>query len=420
MECSKITKKGEGYLKKKLINKKMLKHKENLNVKKIKLINFISFLFGFSASVSGYIIALYFKQTYETNNIGVFYLISYIIILVLLLNLHKIVKRFGKSWSLCLFLFIKVLAALALVFLDVSLLGSLFIIVYIITLVLSFVNIDIVLESFSSDRMSGRIRGIYLTVLNAGFILGPFISMRLLDKFNFNGVFFVVFIFDLIIFLIAISKLQKVNHEFNRSLTIFKLIEGVLKRPNIVRVYYISFVLDFFYAMVTIYSFLYLLNIGMSLNDIGIIFTIMLLPFVLLQYPIGVLADKKTGEKELLIFSLLILGVSTLSIYFIESTSIIVWSIVLLTTRIGAALIEILRDSYFYKRIDGHDVDLIDFFRTTKPVAYILFAIISIVMLIYLPMKSIFVLTAVIAFLGIYPAFRLVDNKCEEEMKGHK
>ena len=86
-------------------------------------------------------------------------------------------------------------------------------------------------------------------------------------------------------------------------------------------------------------------------------------------------------------------------------------------TRVGAASLEMLRDSYFYKRIDSRDVDLINFFRTTLPVAYIVGSIISGVLLIYFPIKSVFIFIALLALTGIITALRLVDNKSEEEIK---
>jgi MFS family permease len=135
-----------------------------------------------------------------------------------------------------------------------------------------------------------------------------------------------------------------------------------------------------------------------------------------LEYPIGFLADKKFGEKEMIIMGLLLMGVSSASIFFIHSVSIVVWSLVLLFTRIGAATVETLRDSYFYKKIDGRDVDLISFFRTTRAVAYMVATGVSAMLLIIAPMKYIFLLVAGLVLIGLYPAIRLVDNKSEAEL----
>jgi MFS family permease len=176
-------------------------------------------------------------------------------------------------------------------------------------------------------------------------------------------------------------------------------------------------VLEFFYTLMVIYSPIYLLNLGYSWENIGLIFTAMLVPFVLLQYPAGFLADKKMGEKELLIASIMVMAVSTIVIYFIGTGTVLIWAIVLFATRIGAALIEILRDSYFFKRIDAGDVDMIHFFRTAIPLAVIASSVLSSFMLFVLPIKYVFLLIGVIVFSALYPAFKLVDNRCEAELR---
>jgi len=111
------------------------------------------------------------------------------------------------------------------------------------------------------------------------------------------------------------------------------------------------------------------------------------------------------------------MGLSTLYFYFETSSNIYVWAIILFITRIGASFIEVLRDSYFYKRIDAGDVDLIDFFRTSRPVAYICATGLASIILLFFPLKIIFLLLSIIIFSALYSAFELVDNKSEFEIK---
>lgn len=393
-----------------------LAHDEKLNTKKIKLINFISFLMGFSQAMIVYVMSYYFKTASGIDSPGVFYLISYLIVLLALLNFHKIIKRFGKPATFYFSFLVKITAMALLIILGPSLLSVVVLIIYIIFANLSWVGLDNILESFSIDRMSGRIRGLYLTIVNAGFIFGPFISTRILDNSNFHGIFMTLLLLDSVIFVIALVGIRNVSREFNQRESVFELIKRVLKRKNVMRSYYMSFALHFFYALMVIYTPLYLLSLGIQWKDIGIIFSIMLVPFILLQYPAGRLADKKLGEKELLILALFLMGVSTLTVYFINSSAVAVWAIVLFSTRIGAALLEILSDSYFYKRIDGGDVDIIDFFRTARSVAYITASVLSVFLLLFFPLKTVFLLIAVVVFSALYPAFRLSDNISEKEM----
>ena len=389
---------------------------EKLEEKKVKIINFISFLMGFSQAMLIYVMAYYFKIASGSEDVGLFYFISYAILLLVLLNFHKIIRVLGKS-NVFYFSIIGAIAVTAfLIFSEPSYLGIGLLMLYIIFINLSWVSMDVILESFSTDKMSGRIRGIHLTLINAGYLAGPFLSTKILQNFDFRGIFIFLLVFNSLVFVVSLIGLRKMNHRFDAKLRVRDVLKKVFKNKDIQKVYYLSLALDFFYALMVIYTSIYLLSIGISWDKIGIIFTIMLVPFVILQYPVGLLADKKMGEKELLITSLILMAISTFSIYFTHSSRIWVWGLILLTTRVGAAMLEILRDSYFYKKIDGRDVDLINFFRTSMPVGYILAAGSSFLLLLFFPIKSVFILVAIAVALALIPAFLLKDNKCEKEM----
>ena len=394
----------------------MFRHRENFDGKKIKLAGFISFLMGFSQAILLYVMSTYFKLASGTENVGIFYAISYGIFLIILLNLHKFVRRLGKANVFYFSLLAKIVVISLLIFNDPGAIGILLLTAYIILGHIEWVALDIIIESFSADKLSGRIRGLHLTIVNAGFLVAPFVSVYILDSVGFYGIFIFSLMMNALVFVFSLVGFRLANHKFERKLKIMDVIKKALKRKNIRRIYYISFVLEFFYALMVIYTPIYLRDLGYSWEDVGKIFTVMLVPFVLVQYPMGYLADKKFGEKEFLIISIILMALATAGAYFVGGASVIVWSSMLFLTRIGAALIEILRDSYFYKRIDGRDVDLIDFFRTTVPVAYIAAAILSSAALFFLPVKFIFILAGAVVISAIYPAIRLVDNKCEKEI----
>jgi MFS family permease len=392
----------------------MLQHEEKLDRGKIKLISFISFLVGFSQAIIIYIMSSYFKLIAGTENVGLFYLISYSIIFLILINLHKVVRSLGKSRVFCFAILIKIISAALLIYFTPSPVCMIFAALYLISAGVEWTALDVILESYSTDKMSGRIRGFHLTILNLGFLFGPLLSVKILEKFNFYGIFFALFLINVIVLIISLLGLSHVKHQFKHELSAWGVIKKMVRRKEIARIYYISFVLELFYALMIIYVPIYLLDLKFSWNDIGWIFTVMLVPFVLLQYPAGYLADKKWGEKKFLIISLIIMFFSTLAVFFTASKRVAIWAVILFATRIGAALIEILRDSYFYKEIDASDVDLIHFFRTAMPMGYIVATALSSVVLIFLPTKYSFIIIAVIVLSALYPAFRLKDIKFKD------
>mgnify|MGYP000974520694 CR=1 FL=1 len=391
-------------------------HDEQLNSKKIKLINFISFLIGFSQATVVYVFSTYFKDSSGTENVGIFYFVAYLFVLIFLLNLHKAVRKLGKSNVFYFSILAKIVVMVFLILLPPSWYSIPFLALYMVLVALIWTSLDVILESFSADKVSGRVRGLHLTIFNAGFLLGPLVSSQLMSNIGFSGIFLFSLVVDAFVLVFSLIGFRNVNHVFKQKLGVIEVIRKVFKRKDVMRIYWVSFALEFFYALMIIYTPIYLLDLGMSWQQIGLIFTLMLLPFVLIQYPAGILADKKMGEKELIIFAIVFMVLATLSVFFLNSMSVLVWGSVLFATRIGAALVEILRDSYFYKRIDGHDVDLINFFRTATPLGYIMAAIFSSVLLFFLPLKFVFILIALILFLSLYQAIKLDDNKCEKEI----
>lgn len=391
-------------------------HAEKKDYKKLFFIDVVSFLMGFAAALFAYILSSYFKEVMGTDNVGVVYFVAYVIVLALLLNLHKIIYIFGKSFILHVSFLIKIIAIVGLLSVPVSFTGIGFLILYTIAGTLSWSVLSLILESFSVDNESGRIRGAHLSISNVGFILGPLLSAQLLERYDFDGVFFVSLIVYMFVFILSLVYIRKTNHHFKQKIKVSELLRKVAKRKNILRIYYVSFVLEFFYALMLIYVPIYLLERGFNWDQLGVAFTIMLIPFVFIQYPAGLIADKKTGEKEILLFAFFILGVSTLLFYFSDSSDIMVWTTILLLGRIGAALAEVLRESYFFKRIDGNDVDIVNFFGTSRPVAFMVATAISSLVLIYFSVSIIFVVVAVVCFSAIYPIFKLADNKSEKEM----
>jgi MFS family permease len=394
----------------------MKKHNEQLDENRLKISSFVAFLMGFSQAVVAVIMSSYFQAASGTENVGFFYGFAYLIFLVILLNLHKLVRILGKSNIFYFSLVVKIIAILFLAMNAPSRTGELLLVLYMIMGSIEWVALDVIIEGFSVDSKSGRIRGLHLTIANAGYLFGPFVASYFMGNIGFQAIFIFALIFNSFVMIFALIGFRNVNHRFEQKLKVIDILRKAFARKDIMRIYYISFVLEFFYTLMVIYTPIYLRNLGYSWESIGVIFTAMLVPFVILQYPAGFLADKKMGEKEMLIFSIFLMGISTIAIYYIGSATVMIWAVALFVTRIGAALIEILRDSYFYKRIDAYDVDMIHFFRTSVPTATIAASILSSFVLFLLPVEFIFLLVGAVVLSALYPAFKLVDNKCEAEV----
>lgn len=387
------------------------KHKEKLDLPAIRTLDASSFILGASAALILYLESDYFKTATGSDNVTVFFIFAYSIALVLIFNWHRLIRAFGKKRVFLGNLFVKAVVVLTLANLPVGKTGILFLMGYIILTVLSWIDLDILLETCSRDKKTGQIRGAYLTIMNAGYLVAPFFAGTIIDKYGFQPVFFAAAMLIFAVWIICFFKLKNIDSTTAKGVNFMELLKKLSVRKNVLRIYYVSFLLEFFYALMIIYTPLYLLELGFSWTEIGIVFTIMLLPFVLFQYPAGWLADKKYEERDMIVFSLLVMAFSTLAIFFISSKSLFLWALVLFCTRIGASLIEVLRDSYFYKRIDCRDVDIINFFRSVRPAAYIIGLLIATPVAYCLHIRFVFPLISIFVITGIFAAKNMASSR---------
>ncbi|MDD5489604.1 MAG: MFS transporter [Candidatus Moranbacteria bacterium] len=386
-------------------------HKESFNKNIIKYLYFCTFLLGIASAFILYLESDYFKVALRSENISPFFIVSYGLALVLMLNWHHLVRTFGKRRVFQFSLGVKLALCFFLMLLPASFWTVWLLVFYIAFTVLSWLDMDILLETCSVDKKTGKIRGLYLTIENTGYLVAPFFSGLLISRFGFQSAFAVSFAILLTVFLIVSTRVGNVDHCPIKKTQFVPMLKRIFARKNIMKAYYVSFLLEFFYALMIIYTPLYLLDLGFDWFQIGKIFTVMLVPFVLFQYPAGYMADKKYEERDMMAVALLVMGFSTLALYFIGSKSAIVWAAMLFCTRIGASVIEILRDSYFYKRIDQRDVDITDFFRTVRPMAYIIGALIAAPIVFVFHIKLIFIIIGIAVLTGIPVSLSLASNR---------
>lgn len=392
-----------------------LKHKEHYQPQVIRLMLFVGFFLGFSTALTSYVTSTYFQEASVTSNVGLFYVVPNVLLLIALFFVHKLSATQGKAGILYFTYLVQIGLLLGLIVVPQGWFGIVLLMSYLLFLSLLWILQDIFLESFSMDTATGRIRGLYLTIMNLGLILGPTVAATFLESYGFSYLFLTVLVLYIMLFLVVLLGFRKFNVVTKKKIDFAKVFRVFLISANMRYVYWISLTLEFFYALMNVYTPLYLLKLGFGWAEIGLIFSFMLVPFVLFQYPAGKLADKRMGEKELIIFALSVLSISVFCIYFVELQSVAIWAILLFVTRIGASLLEVLRDSYFYKQIDGDDVGMITFFRTARPVAYIISSFLAIPVLYFFSLKEVFILLTVLVVLGFFPALRIQDSVPENQ-----
>lgn len=274
-------------------------------------------------------------------------------------------------------------------------------------------SLDIFLEIANKDEGgTGLLRGTFMTYANLALIISPAIVGILV----FENSYWKVYILSALLLIPSIFVAKKFLKEIENpkfehldlKTTFFELREDL----DLVRIVIVNFILQVFYAWMTIYTPIYLHErMGIPWYSIGLIFTIMLLPFVLFEIPAGKLADRKTGEKEIIVFGIIVMAGATSLIPFIGSSVFIVWAGVLFLTRIGASLVEVGTESYFFKKVGGDDSNLIGFFRITRPLSFILGPALAIPALYILGFKDSFFVLSALVLSSLLIMWKLKDTR---------
>jgi MFS family permease len=136
----------------------------------------------------------------------------------------------------------------------------------------------------------------------------------------------------------------------------------------------------------------------------------MLLPFVLIQFPLGWFADKLWGEKELLVIGFIIIAGSTLLIPYVPNKLFFLGGILFLT-RVGASMIEVMSETYFFKKVNEKEPKVLSLYRLMTPVAFILGPISGGLIIHYFGFEPLFAILASLLLIGIILSLRLHDTK---------
>lgn len=351
---------------------------------------------------------------FTTETIGHLYVFASVISILLLMMLPTFLSRYGARSTL-----LRLTALVSLGSLGLGLFSS-----YTLTLVafLFFMCVQILIYSLLDvfveakvdgfEGITGRVRGLYLTVINLAFTMGPFIAGWIIIRYSFSHLYLFAAAMS-VIFLLLISRMTKGFHDATYPrVTPVDIIRSVFRNRTFATILGINFLLQMRYAVVVVYLAIYLHQmLGFSLGAIGLMVTVGNIPFVLLQFPLGILGDKWLGEKELLVAGFVMTAIGGFLLAFTATTSIVTMTVILMLMFTGAAVIEIMSESYFFKHVKAKDDAYIVAFRMVIPLAYVVAPLVAGAVMFILPMNYNFAAIAAICLLGIPLAFSLKDTR---------
>lgn len=366
--------------------------------------------FAFQTAITAYINSTAIGHHLRGSDVGIIYSSSALITLLGLYLLPHILKKYGNfktSISLVALSLVSLVAISSIKHTSVLL----FFIVYLVVNTLISYCLDIFIEHYSKTESTGQTRGVYLTLINAAWVCAPFISGVLATQ-NIYGIYVLAGLTTLPLAGVLIVKFSHFRDTHYDHISFRKTFTRLLGSKNLRNIFASNFLLNFFYSWMVVFSPIYLHNsLGISWSKIGIMFTIMLLPFVLFEYPLGKIADRKIGEKEILTLGFIVMSISTAFFAFSANMSLILITLVLFLTRTGASMVEIMSETYFFKKVDESDSEIISIFRYTSPLAYLIGPLCATILLQLFSYNTLFLLLSIIMLSGIYFSYEIKDTK---------
>lgn len=369
------------------------------------------FLFTAHYATLEFINSSYLNQFIPLDSVGLIYIIASFLSIILLTRLSQLVTRYGNFWITLLFLGISTATLLGMALTKNPFVAVLFFLLHYALIIVIRTNLDIYFEEINGKHTVGHSRGIYLTIINVAWVASPLFVAIFVRNNRYDYLYLVSTVLSLIV-MFALYKLMGRKDRIVLTHTPFwHTIAPLWRNRDIRGVFLCRFLFNFFVAWLTIYAPIYLhTQIGFSWQAIGIMFTIMLLPYVLFEIPLGKIADRYLGEKEILAAGYLIMAVSAAAISFITEPIFLIWLFIFFLTRVGGSFVDIMTETYFFKKATPGDTNTLEFFRDSDPAAYIIAPLTASFLLLFVDMRYMFFALGIIVVAGILVTATMKDT----------
>jgi MFS family permease len=388
----------------------------------------IGFIYTLHLVLPVYVNSSFLSAFTDERTVGILYTIGSIVTILGLFSIEKILERFGNYRTSIALVLIQMVLFYGFITANSFLMISIIFVLSTAVVALIGFNLDIYLETYTDTSHTGGVRGLYMAINNSAWILAPLIGALLvggaavvatgntgavttaLIGANYRNVYLAALAILFILLFLMYKNLRHFKDPQYSHNSLRATLIRVFKNEDISKLFAANLILNIFYDWMIIYMTIYLhQTIGFNWDQIGIILTIMLLPFVIFQFPAGKLADSGWGEKKIMSFGFLILGLTTCVLAFITGANLLVWAIALFATRIGASIAEVMIEAYFFKKVPPADADLLGSFRISRYAAYIIAPIVTAIGLAYTTSSNLFIILGLIVLWALRYSMTITD-----------
>jgi len=361
-----------------------------------------------------YLDSSFLEQFLTQTEVGLLYAASSLLSLMVLASSVIFLTKIGNYYTALSATLLNFFTSLGLA--TITDVGWLFVffVIHTISMSVTIYCLDVFMENYTKDEgTTGSVRGVFLSMAVLASLFSPYISGTLVGTpVNYANAYLMSALYLIPVIILLIVRFRTFNDPTYKVLSLATMWQVLCTNKNIFHISSTQFLLRFFFSWMVIYLPIYLhIRIGFSWTEIGIILFIMLVPYLLLEVPAGIIADRWLGEKELLLTGFVITAFSTAFLFFLNSESVFVWGGALFATRIGVALIEIMNETYFFKQIDGNDTSILSIFHMLRPLAYAVGPFTAGLLLLTFDIQYLWLILGSIMLLGIFHSYALVDTR---------
>ena len=223
----------------------MPQHLEHLSRKRLSLLYQALVAVALATALTLYFQSAFLKEIIGEKNIGIFFAATYVVAITAVFFFPSFLKKMGARFTV-LGLLSVTLATLAILAFGTPVFQLFALALYEVMLVLLGVTLDIFLESFSKDNLTGRIRGKAYTFLNIAFVIAPSIAGTLASQFGFRALFLGAALVILPLLILFAFKFRFQEIPSNHQPPIAKIFCKILTTPALCRIFYISLRIKYF------------------------------------------------------------------------------------------------------------------------------------------------------------------------------
>ena len=161
-------------------------NKHNLGVLYI-----LAFILSLSTALPAYIQSNFLKQFVNLNTLSLFFILANAATFLAIIFFPNLIKKLSNYYLTKITLVVYASSLLGLTIANSPAAALINIIIYTVSLDLLWINMDVLVESFSANATTGRTRTYYFTCINLGWIFSPLLSAYLISIGEYALTFFV-------------------------------------------------------------------------------------------------------------------------------------------------------------------------------------------------------------------------------------